>query len=432
MAASGAQELPLEGGNICSQQDPGTAMSTRARFMELPDDVLYAVLQKCDIKTLCRLCQVCCKLNILIQSDSVWLPYRNLSTVIGSSAVPASTYSLHNRPINSPCVKEQLRLSHNWVEKKYHEKVLCRLNPRQLPWMQYTGGTIWFSVSNTIRCYRIQSDGRIREDKKQHLTLQDPKQHGRQQRRRRANFSAENNKHPNLINKDVSRFVVKDNVTISGCRDGSLYVFDCDSGRCLESIQISVTRDRTVKILAMSHDDSDNNPVRATIDMKDRIWSVAMATNGQSFTVGTSGCKGSPSLSVWDAERAERIFSLGSYRYGAGVLDMKYEDNNTLLTCGYDATLRMWDMRSGRCVEEWQEPYDTTLYCVQTDRNVTMVTGTARYGMIRLWDKRKSEPVQEYFLSQKSPVYSVAFDCSRMYAALDMSINTLDFSVLPT
>ncbi|XP_053407077.1 uncharacterized protein LOC128559442 [Mercenaria mercenaria] len=131
--------------------------------------------------------------------------------------------------------------------------------------MQYTGGTIWFSVSNTIRCYRIQSDGRIREDKKQHLTLQDPKQHGRQQRRRRANFSAENNKHPNLINKDVSRFVVKDNVTVSGCRDGSLYVFDCDSGRCLESLYkihmtdtqtvdfhdrciISGSRDRTVKV----------------------------------------------------------------------------------------------------------------------------------------------------------------------------------------
>ena len=43
-----------------------------------------------------------------------------------------------------------------------------------------------------------------------------------------------------------------------------------------------------------------------------------------------------------------KIHELGGYRFGAGVLDMKYEDPNTLLSCGYDASLRMWDTRTAQ------------------------------------------------------------------------------------
>lgn len=450
MDTVGSQELHLEGRQSCPRK-LGVSLNHVANvgFIDLPDDVLYAILQKCDIRSLGRLCQVCSKLNTLILSDSVWRPYKNFNNLIGSSTLPQkSTCSSYNRQLTSPCIKEQLRLSHNWVENKGRERVICRLSPRQLPWIQFTGDSLWFSVSNTIRCYRLQNGGKLREDRKHNLTLQDQQHKRRQEESRQLCSTDENGKYPNLTNKDVSRFVVKDDIAVSGCRDGSLYVFDCSSGRCLDCMYklhktdtqtvdfydtciISGSRDRTVKILCMSQEDDGDNKVKANIDMRDRIWSIAMATDGQRFTVGTSGCKGNPSLSVWDVERAENIFSLGSYRFGAGVLDMKYEDKNTLLTCGYDATVKMWDMRSGSCVQEWHETFDTTLYCIQTDRNNTMVTGTARYGMIRLWDKRKTEPIQKYNLSQKSPVYSVAFDHSRMFAALDMSINTLDFSVLP-
>lgn len=422
------------------------SLRTCINFVELPDDVLFAVIQKCDIKTLGRLCRVCQKLNTLIQFDSVWSMKRDLYTLVGSSVAESNSCTKSKRKTDIPCLKEQFRLSFNWVEKKYKERVLCRLNPRQLPWIQYAGDTLWFSTRNTIKCYRIQKNGRIREDSKHHMKLRHV---GHQQQSRFGHSGEEYQRYSNLMNEDVSRFVVKDNMAVSGCRDGSLYVFDCENGKCIDSMYkihktdtqtvdfhgnciISGSRDKTVKILSMSDENLDNSPVRTTVDMHDRIWSVSMAPDGQCFSVGTSGCKGNPSLSVWDVERAELLFSLGSYRYGAGVLDMKYEDNNTLLTCGHDANLRMWDLRSGQCVDERQEPYDTTLYCLQTDRNFTMVTGTARYGMIRLWDKRKTESVQEYFLSQKSPVYSLAFDSSRLYAALDLSINIMDFTVYPS
>ena len=33
-------------------------------------------------------------------------------------------------------------------------------------------------------------------------------------------------------------------------------------------------------------------------------------------------------------------------RLGAGILQLKMEDRHTVLTCGYDTTLRLWDLRT--------------------------------------------------------------------------------------
>ena len=81
----------------------------------------------------------------------------------------------------------------------------------------------------------------------------------------------------------------------------------------------------------------------------------------------------------------------------------------------------------------WEEPFDHAIYCLATDGNWTLVCGTARHGMVRLWDMRHSKPVQLYysnhpFSGQSSPVYSVAFDQKNLYVALDQCLNLLSFS----
>lgn len=61
---------------------------------------------------------------------------------------------------------------------------------------------------------------------------------------------------------------------------------------------------------------------------------------------------------------------------------------------------------------------------------MTILTGTATHGGIRLWDKRQSGCVQLYYVQPnlRSPVYSLDFDSAEMYAALDTSILGFDFS----
>ena len=81
----------------------------------------------------------------------------------------------------------------------------------------------------------------------------------------------------------------------------------------------------------------------------------------------------------------------------------------------------------------WEEPFDEAIYCLATDGNWSLVCGTARHGMVRLWDMRHSRPVQKFYVKhpfsgQSSPVYSVAFDQKNLYVALDQCLNLLSFS----
>ena len=94
-----------------------------------------------------------------------------------------------------------------------------------------------------------------------------------------------------------------------------------------------------------------------------------------------------------------------------------------------------------RCcsVLEWVDPYDSTVYCIKSDNSNSIVSGTSHHGVVRLWDKRHSggDAVQLYYTASKhsrhsSPVYSLAFDCRHLYAALDLGVNVLDFSVYGT
>ena len=45
-------------------------------------------------------------------------------------------------------------------------------------------------------------------------------------------------------------------------------------------------------------------------------------------------------------------------------------------------------------VLRFEEPFDSTIYCVKSDRNHALLAGTAQHGMTRLWDKRMIQPIQ--------------------------------------
>ena len=66
-----------------------------------------------------------------------------------------------------------------------------------------------------------------------------------------------------------------------------------------------------------------------------------------SFVTGTAGINHVPPLRLYDTNSAQMVTALGAgYRFGAGVLDVQYEDPHILLSCGYDTLVRMWDIRA--------------------------------------------------------------------------------------
>ena len=82
----------------------------------------------------------------------------------------------------------------------------------------------------------------------------------------------------------------------------------------------------------------------------------------------------------------------------------------------------------------WEDPYDSTVYCMQWDGNNALLSGTSRHGVIHLWDMRTTTKcVQTFYVGKKksggnSPVYSLAYSQSLTYAALEDGVYALDFT----
>lgn len=139
------------------------------------------------------------------------------------------------------------------------------------------------------------------------------------------------------------------------------------------------------------------------------------------------------SLSALFSSSGQLITHLGSdFPPGAGVLDVMYESPSTLLSCGYDTYVRYWDLRTStrKCVMEWEEPHDSTFYCLQTDGNHLLATGSSYYGLVRLWDRRQRACLHAFPLTStplSSPVYCLRFTTRHLYAALSYNLHVLDF-----
>lgn len=155
-----------------------------------------------------------------------------------------------------------------------------------------------------------------------------------------------------------------------------------------------------------------------------------------SFVTGTACCGHFSPLRIWDLNSGQLMTHLGSdFPPGAGVLDVMYETPSTLLSCGYDTYVRYWDLRTSvrKCVMEWEEPHDSTLYCLQTDGNHLLATGSSYYGVVRLWDRRQRACLHAFPLTSaplSSPVYCLRFTTKHLYAALSYNLHVLDFQNL--
>ncbi|KAM9345049.1 F-box/WD repeat-containing protein 4 [Symphorus nematophorus] len=380
---------------------------------QLPEDVLYHILSYLDYKSLSRLSQVCKTIYHFVNRDAVW---RKIAKEFLNTGITRSGTDIYSHiPL-----KERVKIAQNWYAGVCKRAIPLKWKTKLLPWLQLDGNILFLSQAADIGAYRLRQDGRL-------------------QRTPFEIYSGHNG--------DVCRFVVTDSHLISGGSDGKILVHSRRrdmsmelSGHnqevnCLDSkdgLIISGSRDRTTRIWTLT-----SSCPRDTIPMYDRVWSVAISPTLSSFVTGTACCENFSPLRIWDVERLECVCSLGSqFRRGAGVLDMVFESPFQLFTCGYDTFIRLWDLRLSprKCAMEWEEPHDSALYCIQTDGNHMIASGSSYYGVVRLWDRRQTECLQFFQLScdpVSSPVYCLRFSSSHLYAALATALHALDFSQNP-
>ncbi|XP_005747470.1 F-box/WD repeat-containing protein 4 isoform X1 [Pundamilia nyererei] len=377
---------------------------------QLPEDLLYYILSYLDYRSLSRLSQVCRSFYRFVNRDAVWKKIAKALLNTGITREGKDIYPLIR-------LKDRVKIAQNWYSGICRRRIPLRWKTKLLPWLQLDGDTLFLSQAADIKVYHIHKDS------------------GRLQRSLFEVYSGHKG--------DVCRFVLTDSLLISGGSDGKIVVHSRRSDvpvefsghnqevNCVDAkdgLIISGSRDRTARIWSLTC-----TAPRDTIPMCDRVWSVAINPTLSSFVTGTACCENFSPLCIWDVERSISLGTLGSdFRRGAGVLDIRFESPFQLFTCGYDTFIRLWDLRlcPRKCAMEWEEPHDSALYCIQTDGNHMIASGSSYYGVVRLWDKRQTECLQFFQLSSdpvSSPVYCLRFNSSHLYAALATAVHSLDF-----
>ncbi|KAM7074028.1 F-box/WD repeat-containing protein 4 isoform 2-T2 [Molossus nigricans] len=357
----------------------------------LPEELLLLICSYLDMRALGRLAQVCRWLRRFTSCDLLWRRIARAS--LNSGFTRLGTDLMASVP-----VKERVKVSQNWRLGRCREGVLLKWRCSQMPWMQLEGDSLYISQANFILAYQFRPDG------------------------------ASLNRRPLGVfaghDEDVCHFVLANSHIISAGGDGKIGVHKIHSTftvkysaheqevncvDCKGGIVVSGSRDRTAKVWSLSS--GRLGQCLHTIQTEDRVWSIAI----------------SPLLS------GQLMTHLGSdFPPGAGVLDLMYESPSTLLSCGYDTYVRYWDLRASvrKCVMEWEEPHDSTLYCLQTDGNHLLATGSSYYGVVRLWDRRQRACLHAFPLTStplSSPVYCLRFTTKHLYAALSYNLHILDF-----
>lgn len=421
--------------------------SPKLNLDQLPSELLLNIFAYLSHQDLGRVAQVSRRFQSLTYAECLWL-----NEAKQSLATNATDEAAASRNIVELSARDRVRISKNWTEGNYSETTLLVQNIRYMPRLQLDGSSLWVAWGNKIWSHPRHVDGTI---------------------------SRTTNRVLKGHTDDVARFIVKDGLVVSGGRDQSLFGWRADTGDFIfakrychssevsavdvsagGSVVISGSRDRTVKIwslIPINKDDMNKNNntsnkinnnrnanrnnsnnsslphLMGSIDIGDRVWSLAADPFDCQVAIGSAGLCGVPSLQLLDLHTATPTLELGhNLKRGAGMLDLAWKTESTLLSCGYDSCTRLWDTRIGSCVRTWEEPFNEAIYCLATDNNMTLVCGTARHGLVRVWDMRSNDPVQMIYtkhahLGQSSPVYSVGFDMSYLYVALDQCLSLVSF-----
>uniref|UniRef100_G1RXY2 F-box/WD repeat-containing protein 4 n=2 Tax=Nomascus leucogenys TaxID=61853 RepID=G1RXY2_NOMLE len=379
----------------------------------LPEELLLLICSYLDMRALGRLAQVCRWLRRFTSCDLLWRRIARASLNSGFTRLGTDL-------MTSVPVKERVKVSQNWRLGRCREGILLKWRCSQMPWMQLEDDSLYISQANFILAYQFRPDG------------------------------ASLNRRPLGVfaghDEDVCHFVLANSHIVSAGGDGKIGVHKIHSTftvkysaheqevncvDCKGGIIVSGSRDRTAKVWPLAS--GRLGQCLHTIQTEDRVWSIAISPLLSSFVTGTACCGHFSPLRIWDLNSGQLMTHLGSdFPPGAGVLDVMYESPFTLLSCGYDTYVRYWDLRTSvrKCVMEWEEPHDSTLYCLQTDGNHLLATGSSYYGVVRLWDRRQRACLHAFPLTStplSSPVYCLRLTTKHLYAALSYNLHVLDF-----
>ncbi|KAL9983357.1 hypothetical protein ACROYT_G005516 [Oculina patagonica] len=385
----------------------------------LPDDVLIAILRYCETRSLAVLSRVSRNLYRVARDDSIW------------RRIALRCINVH--PSDKKCGfswKELCKVSWNWTHGYCKDRSLIKFKCNLMPWIQIERPQQLY-VAQAADVVLYQNSKRPKGQSK-----------GQSQWQPLMTFSEHQG--------DISKFVIIGGQLVTCSVDKSVRTWNLKTGLCdglylghsgdvhsvdcFDEVIVTGSRDKTVKVWSQQ-----TKSCVHTIHVQDNVWTVSLNPSTRSVISGSSGhTRGVSPLQLWDIDSGRLITNLvsGLIRPGAGVRGIKWETPYTLLSCGYDTNVRLWDTRlhnhsGSSCVLKWEDPHDSVVYCVDSDNKWMVISGTNRYGVVRIWDKRLRKCLRMYFAGRNSfsPVYSLSFNRTSLHVALANGVRMLDFTV---
>ncbi|KTW28807.1 hypothetical protein T552_01437 [Pneumocystis carinii B80] len=117
-------------------------------------------------------------------------------------------------------------------------------------------------------------------------------------------------------------------------------------------------------------------------------------------------------LRLWDRATLETYKVINDVH--DHISDMKISGNNSIITCGKEGAVKIWDIRTLGICREFKAAKKMPILCISENTEKTMIAGgSALLGSdacIFLWDQRKQSLLFSYKESQNDDITDVRFD----------------------
>ncbi|XP_053615722.1 uncharacterized protein LOC128678304 [Plodia interpunctella] len=410
-------------------------------LLSLPPEVMsyiFIKLNKNELRNLMLTCKFLRK--IIINDNTLWRSQQHHGLIIFNS--------FGNRKPDTITWYDRCRISYNWCNGIYQNKVLLHHYVNYMPWIKFHNSEILVvSFGSELHAYKSDRKG-IPNCHKVAWKLKVPTV-----------------KRDDVRTNDVSRFVFKDQFLVCGNRDGcfALYhtndiakmpqflchVVDCHDNGLLEVTAVELinkTEGCPIVVSGSNYSPNlklfsiklDNNTQRSlddemghidcrNIEIENGRGVSCIQCNSMNDRLIVGLYENSKPILI-DVNIGEVIMTQSESRNV--VRDVQWHNENVIVYVTHSGSLQLIDTRTHEVIFHQLDPFQSTLYCVKSDGDRAVVVGSAEYSRCVLFDVRNMKHHQQIYFTQKkvSPIYSLDFDSTKLIAAADRSVAVLNFN----
>ncbi|EDW72849.1 uncharacterized protein Dwil_GK17228 [Drosophila willistoni] len=384
------------------------------KLTDLNTDCLLKIFQYCSERELVALCRANVFLCGIIERHIFYGLTQDL-IMCGHRNSP----SIEERNKTQLTYWERLKVSKNWVSGTYQERPYyhhAQMFPTKLCLER---DNLYITHTRYLRRYRRSSTDGL-------------------QRRYEEEIRAP-------TNSDISDFVKKDDTLFAGRVCGTCFVWDPEEGiteqkmhqaseylYCVDFVNelYTTSTDKCCKVWHRSQEFGLTHFDLVIQLPQHSFKSLKLSSDGQWLYGGLYTDKERRALRAIHIESGEEVvFNSNTI----SIYDLKIKDDNILFTANFDTTFRLFDRRIDRDVAIYEDPFDSSFYCLEYDGLYGVLCGTNRHARVNLYDIRMPKYVQLYFPGRtrqhnsRSPVYSLACDSRYMFVATDHNLRVFDF-----